>query len=141
MSDPELAESTDVLKHFDDDKTSDDLIITSEESEVATVDKSRDGPWILTPRVLLAIALGQVCFPYDGHGGADVYEGQCRLGETDPILRAQFLALMITASGITSSYIAEKGINLPQLQGLINYVCLAAIYTPVLVCRHQCLHL
>lgn len=44
---------------------------------------------------------------------------------------------MITASGITSSYIAEKGIDMPQLQGLLNYVCLALIYTPVLVCPHS----
>lgn len=40
---------------------------------------------------------------------------------------------MIMGSGITSSYLAEFGINLPQFQGWLNYCTLFVIYFPILV--------
>lgn len=55
MSDPEIAESTDVLKHFEG-KTSDDMVVDETRD-----DTGKSTPWILTPRILMAIALGQVC--------------------------------------------------------------------------------
>ncbi|KAL1323208.1 hypothetical protein AAHE18_14G259900 [Arachis hypogaea] len=49
----------------------------------------------------------------------------------------QFLSLLITSTGFTSSELAKKGINAPTSQSFLNYVLLAIVYGAVLIHRRK----
>ncbi|XP_015581700.1 solute carrier family 35 member F1 isoform X1 [Ricinus communis] len=49
----------------------------------------------------------------------------------------QFLSLLITATGFTSSELSKKGINAPTSQSFLNYVLLAIVYGGVMLYRKQ----
>ncbi|KAL9316902.1 hypothetical protein ACSQ67_013419 [Phaseolus vulgaris] len=51
----------------------------------------------------------------------------------------QFLSLLITSTGFTSSELAKKGINAPTSQSFLNYVFLAIVYGSILVYRREAL--
>ncbi|PIA29707.1 hypothetical protein AQUCO_05800071v1 [Aquilegia coerulea] len=49
----------------------------------------------------------------------------------------QFLSLLITSTGFSSSELARKGINAPTSQSFANYVLLAIVYGSVLIYRKE----
>ncbi|KAF5200883.1 solute carrier family 35 protein [Thalictrum thalictroides] len=49
----------------------------------------------------------------------------------------QFLSLLITSTGFSSSELARKGINAPTSQSLANYVLLAIVYGSILIYRQK----
>ncbi|XVF29287.1 hypothetical protein REPUB_Repub15cG0108000 [Reevesia pubescens] len=51
----------------------------------------------------------------------------------------QFLSLLITSTGFSSSELAKKGINAPTSQSFLNYVLLAIVYGSVMLYRRQAL--
>ncbi|KAK8548329.1 hypothetical protein V6N13_054867 [Hibiscus sabdariffa] len=51
----------------------------------------------------------------------------------------QFLSLLITSTGFSSSELAKKGINAPTSQSFLNYVLLAVVYGGVMLYRRQAL--
>nr|ACU23335.1 unknown [Glycine max] len=51
----------------------------------------------------------------------------------------QFLSLLITSTGFTSSELAKKGINAPTSQSFLNYVFLTLVYGTVLLYRRKAL--
>ncbi|XVE84568.1 hypothetical protein DITRI_Ditri17bG0023500 [Diplodiscus trichospermus] len=51
----------------------------------------------------------------------------------------QFLSLLITSTGFSSSELAKKGINAPTSQSFLNYVLLAIVYGSVMLYRRQSL--
>ncbi|XP_020210217.1 solute carrier family 35 member F1 isoform X1 [Cajanus cajan] len=51
----------------------------------------------------------------------------------------QFLSLLITSTGFTSSELAKKGINAPTSQSFLNYVFLAIVYGSIVLYRRQAL--
>lgn len=51
----------------------------------------------------------------------------------------QFLSLLITSTGFTSSELANKGINAPTSQSFLNYILLAIVYGSVMIYRKQAL--
>ncbi|KAJ7979071.1 Solute carrier family 35 member F1 [Quillaja saponaria] len=51
----------------------------------------------------------------------------------------QFLSLLITSTGFTSSELAKKGINAPTSQSFLNYVLLAIIYGSIMLYRRKAL--
>lgn len=53
----------------------------------------------------------------------------------------QFVSLLITSTGFTSSELARKGINAPTSQSFLNYVLLALIYGAVVLYRRKALQL
>lgn len=51
----------------------------------------------------------------------------------------QFLSLLITSTGFSSSELARKGINAPTSQSFLNYVLLAVVYISCMVYRWKAL--
>ncbi|KAL2323817.1 hypothetical protein Fmac_022875 [Flemingia macrophylla] len=51
----------------------------------------------------------------------------------------QFLSLLITSTGFTSSELAKKGIDAPTSQSFLNYVLLAIAYGSIVLYRRQAL--
>ncbi|KAL7177010.1 hypothetical protein ACSBR2_030360 [Camellia fascicularis] len=51
----------------------------------------------------------------------------------------QFLSLLITSTGFSSSELARRGINAPTSQTFLNYVFLAIVYGGILLYRRQAL--
>ncbi|XP_021291259.1 solute carrier family 35 member F1-like [Herrania umbratica] len=51
----------------------------------------------------------------------------------------QFLSLLITSTGFSSSELAKKGINAPTSQSFLNYVLLTVVYGSVMLYRRQAL--
>lgn len=51
----------------------------------------------------------------------------------------QFLSLLITSTGFTSSELAKRGINVPTSQSFLNYVLLAIVYGSILLYRKKAL--
>ncbi|XP_014512137.1 solute carrier family 35 member F1 [Vigna radiata var. radiata] len=51
----------------------------------------------------------------------------------------QFLSLLITSTGFTSSELAKKGINAPTSQSFLNYVFLAIVYGSIVLYRREAL--
>ncbi|XP_022761731.1 LOW QUALITY PROTEIN: solute carrier family 35 member F2-like [Durio zibethinus] len=51
----------------------------------------------------------------------------------------QFLSLLITSTGFSSSELAKKGINAPTSQSFLNYVLLTVFYGSVMIYRRQAL--
>ncbi|KAA8531353.1 hypothetical protein F0562_006062 [Nyssa sinensis] len=51
----------------------------------------------------------------------------------------QFLSLLITSTGFSSSELARKGINAPTSQSFLNYVLLAVVYGVIVIYRRQAL--
>ncbi|XWS13260.1 hypothetical protein CRYUN_Cryun36dG0022300 [Craigia yunnanensis] len=51
----------------------------------------------------------------------------------------QFLSLLITSTGFSSSELAKKGINVPTSQSFLNYVLLTIVYGSVMLYRRQAL--
>ncbi|KAE8714496.1 mediator of RNA polymerase II transcription subunit 28-like [Hibiscus syriacus] len=51
----------------------------------------------------------------------------------------QFLSLLITSTGFSSSELAKIGINAPTSQSFLNYVLLAVVYGGVMLYRRQAL--
>ncbi|KAJ4723175.1 solute carrier family 35 member F1-like [Melia azedarach] len=51
----------------------------------------------------------------------------------------QFLSLLITSTGFSSSELARKGINAPTSQSFLNYVLLAIVYGSYMLYRRQAL--
>ncbi|KAH1200466.1 Solute carrier family 35 member F1 [Glycine max] len=51
----------------------------------------------------------------------------------------QFLSLLITSTGFTSSQLAKKGINAPTSQSFLNYVFLSLVYGTILLYRRKAL--
>ncbi|KAF5452019.1 hypothetical protein F2P56_027060 [Juglans regia] len=51
----------------------------------------------------------------------------------------QFLSLLITSTGFTSSELAKRGINAPTSQSFLNYVFLAIIYGSIMLYRKKAL--
>ncbi|KAL5703365.1 hypothetical protein ACHQM5_028464 [Ranunculus cassubicifolius] len=49
----------------------------------------------------------------------------------------QFLSLLITSTGFSSSELARKGINAPTSQSLANYVLLAVVYGTIMIYRQK----
>ncbi|XP_027928774.1 solute carrier family 35 member F1-like [Vigna unguiculata] len=49
----------------------------------------------------------------------------------------QFLSLLITSTGFTSSELAKKGINAPTSQSFLNYVFLTFVYGTILLYRRK----
>ncbi|TVU04821.1 hypothetical protein EJB05_47956 [Eragrostis curvula] len=49
----------------------------------------------------------------------------------------QFVSLLITSTGFSSSELARRGINAPTSQSLLNYILLAVVYGSVLIYRRQ----
>ncbi|XP_019428777.1 PREDICTED: solute carrier family 35 member F1-like [Lupinus angustifolius] len=49
----------------------------------------------------------------------------------------QFLSLLITSTGFTSSLLAKKGIDAPTAQSFLNYALLAIIYGNILIYRRK----
>lgn len=59
--------------------------------------------------------------------------------EVGSILLGQFLSLLITSTGFTSSELARRGINAPTSQSFLNYVLLALVYGVMVLCRRNAL--
>lgn len=55
------------------------------------------------------------------------------------IVLGQFLSLLITSTGFTSSELARRGINAPTSQSFLNYVLLAVMYGAVIIFRKKAL--
>lgn len=55
------------------------------------------------------------------------------------LLLGQFLSLLITSTGFSSSELARRGINAPTSQSLANYVLLALVYGSILTYRKKSL--
>ncbi|OIT21504.1 PREDICTED: solute carrier family 35 member F2-like [Nicotiana attenuata] len=53
------------------------------------------------------------------------------------LLLGQFLSLLITATGFSSSELARKGINAPTSQSFLNYVLLALVYGGFMIYRRK----
>lgn len=51
----------------------------------------------------------------------------------------QFLSLLITSTGFSSSELARKGINAPTSQSLLNYILLAVVYGGFMIYRRKAL--
>ncbi|KAH1096097.1 hypothetical protein J1N35_013018 [Gossypium stocksii] len=51
----------------------------------------------------------------------------------------QFLSLLITSTGFSSSELAKRGINAPTSQSFLNYVLLSVVYGSVMLYRRQAL--
>ncbi|XP_010524130.1 PREDICTED: solute carrier family 35 member F1-like [Tarenaya hassleriana] len=51
----------------------------------------------------------------------------------------QFLSLLVTSTGFTSSELARKGINAPTSQSFLNYVLLAVVYGGVMLYQRPAL--
>ncbi|KAJ6338796.1 hypothetical protein OIU76_008284 [Salix suchowensis] len=51
----------------------------------------------------------------------------------------QFLSLLITSTGFSSSELARRGINAPTSQSFLNYVLLAFVYGSIVLYRKQAL--
>ena len=51
------------------------------------------------------------------------------------LVLGQCLSMILVLTGVSSSKLAEKGVDLPQLQGLLTYACLAVIFVPVCLVR------
>ncbi|KAE8712315.1 mediator of RNA polymerase II transcription subunit 28-like [Hibiscus syriacus] len=51
----------------------------------------------------------------------------------------QFLSLLITSTGFSSSELAKNGINAPTSQSFLNYVLLTVVYGSVMLYRRQAL--
>ncbi|KAF3456132.1 hypothetical protein FNV43_RR00780 [Rhamnella rubrinervis] len=51
----------------------------------------------------------------------------------------QFLSLLITSTGFSSSELAKKGINAPTSQSFLNYVLLAIVYGSIMLYRKKAL--
>lgn len=51
----------------------------------------------------------------------------------------QFLSLLITSTGFSSSELARRGINAPTSQSFLNYVFLAIVYGSIMLYRKQAL--
>ncbi|KAL6191431.1 hypothetical protein ACLB2K_037822 [Fragaria x ananassa] len=49
----------------------------------------------------------------------------------------QFLSLLITSTGFSSSELAKKGINAPTSQSFLNYVLLAVVYGSIMIYRRK----
>ncbi|KAM7257291.1 hypothetical protein ACFE04_013032 [Oxalis oulophora] len=49
----------------------------------------------------------------------------------------QFLSLLITSTGFTSSELARKGINVPTSQSFLNYVLLMIVYGSIMIYRRK----
>lgn len=49
----------------------------------------------------------------------------------------QFLSLLITSTGFSSSELAKKGINAPTSQSFLNYVLLAIVYGAIMLYRRK----
>ncbi|KAK8663397.1 hypothetical protein V6N13_083218 [Hibiscus sabdariffa] len=49
----------------------------------------------------------------------------------------QFLSLLITSTGFSSSELAKKGINAPTSQSFLNYVLLTVVYGSVMLYKRQ----
>ncbi|KAL3635007.1 hypothetical protein CASFOL_022061 [Castilleja foliolosa] len=49
----------------------------------------------------------------------------------------QFLSLLITSTGFSSSELAKKGINAPTSQSFLNYVFLALVYGSIMLYRRK----
>lgn len=49
----------------------------------------------------------------------------------------QFLSLLITSTGFTSSELANRGINAPTSQSFLNYVLLAIVYGSIMLYRKK----
>ncbi|KAL8483159.1 hypothetical protein ACS0TY_026007 [Phlomoides rotata] len=63
----------------------------------------------------------------------------CRKKTILAIGLGQFLSLLITSTGFSSSELAKKGINAPTSQSLLNYVLLALVYGSIMLYRRQAL--
>ncbi|KAL8144434.1 hypothetical protein V2J09_017466 [Rumex salicifolius] len=59
--------------------------------------------------------------------------------EVGSILLGQFLSLLITSTGFTSSELARRGINAPTSQSFLNYVLLGLVYGIVILYRRNAL--
>lgn len=55
------------------------------------------------------------------------------------LLLGQFLSLLITSTGFSSSELARRGVNVPTSQSLANYVLLALVYGSILIYRRKAL--
>ncbi|GAA0175018.1 hypothetical protein LIER_28277 [Lithospermum erythrorhizon] len=53
------------------------------------------------------------------------------------LVLGQFLSLLITSTGFSSSELARKGINAPTSQSFLNYVLLALVYGSILLHRRK----
>ncbi|KAL9242499.1 hypothetical protein vseg_016491 [Gypsophila vaccaria] len=53
------------------------------------------------------------------------------------IILGQFLSVVITSTGFTSSELARKGVNAPTSQSFLNYVLLAIVYGSVMFLKKQ----
>ncbi|XP_019441594.1 PREDICTED: solute carrier family 35 member F1-like isoform X1 [Lupinus angustifolius] len=53
------------------------------------------------------------------------------------VVLGQFLSLLITSTGFTSSLLAKKGIDAPTSQSFLNYALLAIIYGSILLYRRK----
>ncbi|GAB4857149.1 hypothetical protein Ancab_040515 [Ancistrocladus abbreviatus] len=53
------------------------------------------------------------------------------------ILLGQFLSLVITSTGFSSSELARRGVNAPTSQSFLNYVLLALVYGAVIIWRRK----
>ncbi|XP_004296721.1 PREDICTED: solute carrier family 35 member F1-like [Fragaria vesca subsp. vesca] len=49
----------------------------------------------------------------------------------------QFLSLLITSTGFSSSELAKKGINAPTSQSFLNYVLLAVVYGSIMIYQRK----
>lgn len=51
----------------------------------------------------------------------------------------QFLSLLITSTGFSSSELSNRGINAPTSQSFLNYVLLTVVYGSVMLYKRQAL--
>ncbi|GAQ84254.1 hypothetical protein KFL_001820070 [Klebsormidium nitens] len=49
----------------------------------------------------------------------------------------QFLSLLVTATGLTSAVLAQKGVNIPTTQGWLNYLLLTIVYGGLMLKRKK----
>uniref|UniRef100_A0A453LAM5 Solute carrier family 35 member F1 n=1 Tax=Aegilops tauschii subsp. strangulata TaxID=200361 RepID=A0A453LAM5_AEGTS len=51
----------------------------------------------------------------------------------------QFVSLLITSTGFSSSELARRGVNAPTSQSLLNYILLALVYGGIMIYKRQLL--
>ncbi|KAL6900696.1 hypothetical protein ACP4OV_005372 [Aristida adscensionis] len=75
--------------------------------------------------------------PPPEQGGVAVWRRWVRREVLLGLALGQFVSLLITSTGFSSSELARRGINAPTSQSLLNYILLALVYGCVLIYRRQ----
>ncbi|KNC84672.1 hypothetical protein SARC_03106 [Sphaeroforma arctica JP610] len=104
-----------------------------DQTDLGTSSKDDDGKGPISPKDTLD--LNETSLAVDDEAVAEetehvpVKRDYLQLGLT--LALGQLLSLCILCTGITSSYLADYGVDLPQFQGVLTYLTLAVVWTPV----------